>query len=264
VDHPDMSERKWQEYVISVLHLERKYRKVTVGRELLSLENIAGLSSGLDCPLFHPNFIGSLLLTRMASEDGLKVLISGEGADELFLGYRWFFSKVSPSEFLEYVPFGDIQSVLQVAAANPMQTSSMTQLEMFQRIYLQRWLQRQDLTGMTNSVEIRVPFLGLEFAKLINQLSMEFKRGNGEAKWLIKRMLSNKFSKEFRDRKKIGFDFPLNDWIGEEHVDFLRRDNELIERATLNAILQKYEGSYMKNRIVFSLVSLSLWQRSLD
>jgi asparagine synthase (glutamine-hydrolysing) len=263
VDHPEMSERRWQEYVIDELGLEGKYRKMQLRKEHFSVENIAKISEGLDYPLFHPNFIGSFYLTRMASEDGLKVLMSGEGADELFLGYRWFFSDQPPSDFLEYIPLRDAQTLLQATTTAAMRTSGMNLLEIFQKIYLQRWLLRQDLTGMANSVEIRVPFLGLDLARLVNQLSVEFKRGNGESKWLIKKLLSRRFSKDFVGRKKVGFDFPLNDWIGEEHIEFLRHETDLIEPATLNSIMQKHEGSHMRSRIIFSLVSLSLWCESM-
>ncbi len=265
VRHPDMSERRWQQYVIDALDIKGKYRKIELTKEHLSVENIANISEGLDYPLFHPNFVGSFLLTRKASEDGLKVLISGEGADELFLGYRWFFSEQSPTDFLEYVPLQDVQTLLGTATAAPMRTSGMSLLEIFQRIYLQRWLLRQDLTGMANSVEIRVPFLGLEVARVLNKLSMDFKKGrNGESKWIIKKLLSTRFPKEFVERRKVGFDFPLNDWMGEDHIDFLRRKTDLFETTMLNSILHKYEGSYMRNRIIFSLVSLSLWHDSMS
>jgi asparagine synthase (glutamine-hydrolysing) len=260
IGHPDMSERRWQEYVIDELQLKEKYRRVELRKEHFSVENIANLSDGLDYPLFHPNFIGSFYLTRMASENGLKVLISGEGADELFLGYRWFFSEQPASEFLEYVPLRDIQTLLQVPAPAAMETTGMDLLEIFQKKYLPRWLLRQDLTGMANSVEIRVPFLGLDVARLANGLSLEFKQGGGDSKWLIKQLLSRRFSKDFVTRKKMGFDFPLNDWIGEEHIEFLRTETDLFDTAMLNSILQKYEGSHMKNRIIFSLVALTLWR----
>lgn len=263
VSHPDMSERRWQECVIDILDLKEKYRKIELSKDHLSVESIAKISEGLDYPLFHPNFVGSFLLTHRASEDGLKVLISGEGADELFLGYRWFFSDQPHSDFLEYVRLQDLQSVLGAQATVPMRLSGMSLLEIFQTIYLQRWLLRQDLTGMANSVEVRVPFLGLALADLANRLSNDFKKGNGESKWIIKKLLSEKYPKAFFERKKVGFDFPLNDWIGEEHIDFLRRKTDLIDTATLDLILRKYEGSYMKGRLVFSLVSLSVWHDSL-
>ena len=105
--------------------------------------------------------------------------------------------------------------------------------------------------------------MGLDLARLVNGLSVEFKRGSGESKWLIKKLLSRRFSKDFVARKKMGFDFPLNDWMGEEHIEFLRTKTDLIETATLNSIIQRYEGSHMKNRIIFSLVSLSLWHERI-
>jgi asparagine synthase (glutamine-hydrolysing) len=263
VNHPDMSEKRWQEYVVDELGLREKYRRVELRKEHFSIENIAKLSEGLDYPLFHPNFVGSLYLTQMAAESGLKVLISGEGADELFLGYRWFFSDQPASDFLEYIPLRDMQTMLQVAASPAIKTSGMNLLEIFQKIYLRRWLLRQDLTGMANSVEIRVPFLGLDLTKLVNGLSLQFKKGSGESKWLIKKLLCRKFSTDFLARRKMGFDFPLNDWMGQEHVDFLRTETDLIEPATLDSIIQKYDSSHMKNRIIFSLVSLSLWRANI-
>jgi len=253
-----MSERRWQEYVVEALRVPEKCRRVVIGKADLSVERIAGLSEGLDYPLFHPNFIGSLLLTRRAAQDGLKVLLSGEGADELFLGYRWFFSEQAPCQFLEYVPLQDLAAVLGGVPAVPISTSGLSLLEIFQRIYLQRWLLRQDLTGMANSVEVRVPFLGLEFARRINALSIAFKKGKGESKWIIKKLLSSRYSKEFVERKKMGFDFPLDDWIGDEHIEFLRQ-SDLIDGAALNGVLHKRRGSHMANRLLFSLVSLAAW-----
>lgn len=264
VDHPDMSERQWQEYAIDVLGIGSKYNQVNLDRECFSLERLSRICESMDHPLFHPNYVGSYLLTRQASQDGLKVLLSGEGADELFLGYRWFFSDHVASDFLEYVPVQAMSRALGVPGVQPADTSGMSLLEVFQKIYLQRWLVRQDLTGMANSVEVRVPFLGLELAKRVNRLSFALKRGGGESKWIIKKFLSRQFSSEFVHRKKIGFDFPLNDWMGPEHLNFVRNEGGLIDAVALDEILASYQGSYMKSRIIFSLVSLSLWHRSLD
>jgi asparagine synthase (glutamine-hydrolysing) len=140
----------------------------------------------------------------------------------------------------------------------------MSLLEVFQKIYLQRWLTRQDLTGMANSVEVRVPFLGLELARVVNRISLDKKMGKGQSKWIIKALMSDQFSAEFLNRKKVGFDFPLNDWIGDEHIDYLRQRPDLIEGNALSRILADNVGSFMRNRIVFSLVALALWSDSLS
>jgi asparagine synthase (glutamine-hydrolysing) len=257
VNHPDMSERVWQEYVIDKNQMRDRYIRVELNKKDFSVANMADVARELDYPPFHPNFIGSFMLTRAAAKDGLKVLLSGEGADELFLGYRWFFSNDRASDFLEYVPLQDLQSLLG-AQPNPAQAPDTTLLETFQRVYLRRWLLRQDLTGMANSVEIRVPFLGADIAQLANRLAVEFKKRHG-SKWLLKSLLANKYPSEFLERKKMGFDFPLNDWIGAEHCHFLRQRTDLFDATKLQTILQKHEGSFMKNRIVFSLVALAHW-----
>ena len=50
-----------------------------------------------DYPLHHPNIISSLLMNQLAKKNNLKVLLSGDGADELFSGYFWDFAKKNKS-----------------------------------------------------------------------------------------------------------------------------------------------------------------------
>src|SRR5262249_57606127 len=99
VNHPEMSERAWQEYAIDRNRKRDRYIRVELNKRDFTVDAIAEVAKEMDYPLFHPNFVGSFMVTRAAAKDGLKVLLSGEGADELFLGYRWFFSDVPPSHF---------------------------------------------------------------------------------------------------------------------------------------------------------------------
>jgi asparagine synthase (glutamine-hydrolysing) len=43
----------------------------------------------LDEPIADPAAINCYLISKLAREEGTKVLLSGQGADELFAGYRW-------------------------------------------------------------------------------------------------------------------------------------------------------------------------------
>ena len=135
-----------------------------------SIKNLNKLSKLCDYPIFHPNYVGSLHLTNKVKSDGIKVLLSGEGADEIFLGYKEFEQFSSYHEFLEYIPFDVTKNILKKSDIKKRSFDNLSLIEVFQKIYLQRWLLRQDLTGMINSVEIRVPFLGLELAEYINNL----------------------------------------------------------------------------------------------
>lgn len=70
-----------------------------------------------DLPLTHPNSAAYYLISKVAREHGVLVVLSGEGADELFGGYMWNYrrrlrlARVRP--FLERIPSG-VHSVLQL------------------------------------------------------------------------------------------------------------------------------------------------------
>ena len=271
VKHPDMSERNWQKYVIEKLDLQKKTKWINLSKKDFSIKNLNKLSKLCDYPIFHPNYVGSLHLTKKVKSDGIKVLLSGEGADEIFLGYRWFEQFSGYHEFLEYIPFDLAKNVLKKPDIKKPSFDNLSLIEAFQKIYLQRWLLRQDLTGMINSVEVRVPFLGLELAEYINNLSYEYKINNHsndksrvETKWLLKNMLRNKYSDDFIDRKKIGFDFPINDWIGDEHLEFLRSRNDLFNFEIFFKKFQNLRPIFMRKRLIFSCVCYALWFDNLE
>ena len=69
---------------LGIRHREIRVSKDEVGEQFATwLEN-------LDYPSANPTWVASWFIARAAHEDGIKVLISGDGADELFGGYnRW-------------------------------------------------------------------------------------------------------------------------------------------------------------------------------
>jgi asparagine synthase (glutamine-hydrolysing) len=256
VAHPDMSERGWQEVVLRHLGTSVRHQVITMDRGSLSTESLVRAAGVLDQPMTHPNFVGALLLAGAAAADGAKVLLSGEGADELFLGYRWFLPEAPAREFLEYVPLADVAEVLDVPVSSAVEEGLST-LDLFQHRYLRRWLIRQDLTGMASSVEVRVPFLGRGVSQLANELSTEYRLRHG-TKWLLRALLAPTYPSSLLDRRKVGFDFPLDEWMDASHVE-LARACPLVDPVALDRVLARHAGSHVRNRLVFCFAALAAW-----
>ena len=65
-------------------------------------ENLDAVGYALDEPINDPAAIPLYMLFKRIKEEGIKVVLSGEGADELFLGYRQYF------EYLDIEKAGDL------------------------------------------------------------------------------------------------------------------------------------------------------------
>ena len=82
------------------------------------------------------------LATKMIAEDGIKVAISGQGADELFGGYKRYLESFV-NDTLNYDIRMDISNMYHVN------------------------LERDDACSMLNSVELRLPFLDKNLVELV-------------------------------------------------------------------------------------------------
>lgn len=80
------SEQPYAEEVASHLGCRIDYASMTRGYYLRTLVKAIWHS---DAPLYHPNDISLYSVCELARQRACKVLLSGEGADELFGGYLW-------------------------------------------------------------------------------------------------------------------------------------------------------------------------------
>lgn len=79
-------EEKYSEIVAK--HLKKEITYTKINKELF-WHDFPYLTYISDLPIYHQNDVLLHQISKKARLDGVKVLLSGEGADELFGGYKW-------------------------------------------------------------------------------------------------------------------------------------------------------------------------------
>lgn len=139
-----------------------------------------------------------------------------------------------------------------------------------------------DRTSMQSSVELRVPFLDLEFLALVDRMPSRYKvSALGERKWLYRRAIGPLLPQGLRREllgsrarlgRKLGFSTPLDRWFGQ----WLERDAEryllgadarlpdVVAPKPLRALLDDVRARGLpRARQLMSLYVLECWLRSV-
>ncbi len=225
LNNKDVDERKFQKIV------HKKYKTIhhnVVCNPKMICENISKMIWMYDYPLHHPNIIPSYFMNNLASKNKVKVMLSGDGADEIFEGYNWsLLNKKTISKKTifagNFVPYKIIKKIFKNVdhsfferkkLIDGIKSNSVATSILNQKLYLDKWLQRQDRAGMYASVEIRVPFCNVNILNKVNHLNHNIKTNFGKDSKFILKEISNKYlEKKIYNRKKIGFPLPLEDWF---------------------------------------------------
>lgn len=210
-------------------------------------------SASLSQPLPDPAVWLTYLLSRRASSLGVKVLLSGAGADELFGGYNrhrafaWYLGmRYSPlwpvikPMILMLSPWlgtqfqgmskhksGSDFSVFYQAEGNQFpcikEQPSISEFSTFglrdalhydQRNYLiGDVLATADLGGMMGGVEVRVPFLDSGVVQWAEQHIPRPSQLRKQAKPALKSLLTELGFADFVNKQKRGFGFPVDAWM---------------------------------------------------
>jgi asparagine synthase (glutamine-hydrolysing) len=123
--------------------------------------------------------IPNYFLAQLASEH-VKVVLSGEGADELFGGYH----------YLKELDVAELYAEL-IQITDALHNTN---------------LQRCDRMSMAHGLEARVPFLDLEMLRFAFDLSDHMKMGpNGVEKWILRQAFRSYLPAEIAFRRKSKF-----------------------------------------------------------
>jgi asparagine synthase (glutamine-hydrolysing) len=269
----DQPEEKGSEYEFSdavVKHFNTHHTKVHIPNEdtLLRLpEAVANMSE----PMFGQDAIGFYLLSEQVAKE-VKVVQSGQGADEVFGGYFWY-SKMreatgTPLERFrqfyfdrdhdemtamlmpDYIGRDYSAETMSALLEAPQADSFIDQVLRADTTLLivDDPVKRVDNMTMAWGLEARVPFLDHELVELAAKMPPEMKlRDNG--KYVLKQIARGLIPDRVIDRKKGYFPVPALKFVRGEFLDFMRdivnsqacRERGIYQRTYVDKLLQKPE-----------------------
>ncbi len=297
---------------------------VSPGEYLSVLPSIAW---AFDEPVADPSAVALYFLARAAREH-VTVVLSGEGADELFGGYRIYREPIDLDR-LRSLPAGLGSRAARAASrisgsfpgrnylrrvATPLRKrfignayifrpdevrkllredsgvdhivpadelgqqrpgfAHLPESRQMQLIDLEYWLRgdilaKADRMTMAHSLELRVPYLDIEVAKVSAGLSDALKYQDGTTKWILRRAFRGRVPATTEVRDKLGFPTPLKLWLTRDPDSVMapiRRSSFIAENFDTDYIedllVQHVNGETDTSRRIFVLLMLALWHEA--
>ncbi len=241
-----------------------------------------------DEPINHSHSVPMLMLAEEAAKY-VKVLMSGEGSDEIFGGYRRYEkllkAGVTDGNILESSMFeqrADVSTLLgetsihHFAHRDQIIGEVAEKSELFRvgwydlNTYLTPLLLRQDKMGMRSTLENRVPFLDHDLVKAAFALGDNEKICAGEAKVTLKKVASEYLPSEIVYRVKVGFSQPIAVWLRNDelfgrYLTMIIRANErrqLFDQQAIERLAREHRAEEKDNAaILWTLINLEIWMK---
>ena len=248
-------------------HIDSNHHEIVISK-IDFLETIDKVLEATDEPFGDSATIPTYILSKYIHKSGIKVALSGEGADENFLGYDNYFKifrhykqKAQKKPFsltkeweynhrrLENKPiyqtlgetFTEKQKTLLLKSYNEKFLikeflTNYSPIKWVSYIDFKIWIAevlmtKIDRASMANSLEIRAPFLDFRLVEYMLQVNDELKKG-GTNKSLLKGIANRYLPKEIINRQKKGFSSPFIEWLYDEYdgeiLDIILRVNKEI------------------------------------
>jgi asparagine synthase (glutamine-hydrolysing) len=241
--------------------------------------------SAVDDPAADYAILPTWALARAAREAGLKVILSGEGGDELFGGYGRYRSAMRPWWAGGRTPrargvldgLGILRSEIAgwrdgIAAAEARNSGHRrTPLQVAQAVDCADWLPNDlliklDRCLMAHSTEGRTPYLDTEVAALAFRLPDDLKVRRGLGKWLLRRWLAERLPVAQPLARKRGFTVPVARWIvrrADEIGPLVAGSAAVREICQPDAVERLFAAATHKRaaRAAWNLLFYALWHR---
>jgi asparagine synthase (glutamine-hydrolysing) len=292
---------------------ERQYQKIIIDK--IDGEKFEHLVRQQDFETFFPKImldmdmpttdgINTWFISKYSNEVGLKAVLSGLGADELFGGYPSF-NRIKYLKYLRKLPYSffkaadffttdkykrisflandhpvadylflrglfipeniarlldiDLKTVNDILFNNqPIGNVGNYDEEhaaWFEtNMYMQNQLLRDtDVMSMCHGLEVRVPFLDEDFQNFSQSIDPKIRFNKKQAKKILIDSFSDVLPYEIWNRPKMGFSFPLQDWM-RNHKEVFNEDN--FKGKTAKNLVKQFNEGHVHWSKVFALYQI--------
>ena len=251
-----------------------------------ALSALPGAIAAMSEPMVSHDAIGFYLLSEEVAKH-VKVVQSGQGADEIFGGYHWYPPLMRTNDAVEeyarvyfdrdHAEMGEALSsrlmngdysrefvesfFARAGGARPIDNALALDTQI---MLVDDPVKRVDNMTMAWGLEARVPFLDHELVELAARIPADFKVRDG-GKWILKEAAREVVPAEVIDRPKGYFPVPALKYLRGPFLDFVRdildapaaRRRELFRRDYVERLLADPEGELTPKR------HSKLWQVAL-
>jgi len=275
-------------------HFNTHHHKIRINSDE-TLNSIQDCVRAMSEPMVSHDNIGFFLLSREVSKH-VKVVQSGQGADEIFGGYHWYpplMESLDPVRDYSRV-FFDLDHAAYAQAVNPdlvkedfssrfvrdhfeMKGADRT-IDMAMRLdslvmLVDDPVKRVDNMTMAWGLEARVPFLDHELVELAARIPPEYKVGGG-GKYVLKEASRKVIPGEVIDRPKGYFPVPALKHLEGDYLEFVRevlsdprsRQRNIFQRQFLDSLVDNPAGEMtpLGSSRLWQVCVLELWLQTFN
>jgi asparagine synthase (glutamine-hydrolysing) len=208
---------------------------------------------------------------RLARELGIKVLLDGQGADEVWAGYDYYLNTsgsviqgTNGNPFKPHVLEPAFSAIAVKTFDDKPFESNLKNLQYRDLFYtkLPRALRFSDRVSMLYGTELREPFLDFRLMEYIFAQPDSFKIKDGNQKWLLRKIATKYLSSEIASAPKRPLQTPQREWLSEElktwvieKTTVLKKHEFFIERNLENELDLFFKGQNQSSFHIWQYIS---------
>ena len=261
--------------------------------------DIESLNYFQDLPVWSTSTYSQHRVMKLAAENNIKVVLDGQGADEIFAGYSHHYMALWKENlgFNTIKQIGDAKETIPNAyklfgkqllkdafglsinysnyfisdkkqfgkSKNEKLANSLNkQLSLDYNGKLKSFLKCEDRCSMAFGIESRVPFADdIELVNFLFSIEGSLKIKNGVSKYLLREASKRFIPQQIYNRKdKVGFETPIAKWFIPNKKNVIDTIKQQLDFVNLDFLNSNFESLLMhKPTFLLRLYSFSIWKK---